>query len=205
MDEHLLLQIGPHELRHRPDGGVVLLHERPQEFPHRLVRSGEVDVAAPDPAGALRILREVAERDRLRVMREHDVGVRKLGRVLTRDVEEELLLRIGKIELHSLQRVMDLLGDVVEGGRCVEHRPVRIDADIAQEGHEVLQNLGDAAAIRGRVDVQHGPALRRLREGAQLLVSLVADDLCVVREPLRRGDRNCVHYLIEPASRPCTK
>src|SRR5438132_4687138 len=57
LDEHLLLQIGPHELRHRPDGGVVLLHERPQEFPHRLVRSGEVDVAAPDPAGALRLLR----------------------------------------------------------------------------------------------------------------------------------------------------
>ena len=41
-----------HELRHRPHRRVVLLDVRAVEVPHRRVRVGEVDVAAPDPLRA---------------------------------------------------------------------------------------------------------------------------------------------------------
>ena len=94
LDEHLLLQVGSHEPRHRPDRRVMLLHERFEERPHRLVRGREVDVTAPHPPGAVRILCEVTERHRLRVVREDDIGIGELRRVLPRDVEEELLLGV---------------------------------------------------------------------------------------------------------------
>ena len=158
------------------------------------MRVREIDVASPDPSGPVGVLGEVAQRDRLRVVRQHDVGVHELSRVLTRDVEEELLLALREIELHPLQRVVDLLGDVVEGRRRVENGPVRIHARVAEERHEVLQDFGDAAPVRSGVDVQHAAALRRLRERLQLLVALVADDLLIIGQSLGRGDRNCVHY-----------
>ena len=170
----------------------MLLDEGPEERPDRLMRGREIDVAAPHPRGATRILREMAQCDRLRIVSEDDVGIRELRGVLPRDLLEELLFLFGQVELHPLECVMDLLGDVVEGGWGVEYRPVRVDARIAQQRHQVLEDLRDAAAVGGGIDVQHAAAGRGFREGAQLFVPPVADDRRVVRESLRGGDRNGV-------------
>src|SRR5205814_1840755 len=66
---------------------------------------------------------------------------------------------------------------------------------VAQKWDEVLQDLRDAAAVRGGVDVEHAAALGGLRERAQLLVALLADDFGVVLELLLGGDRNWVQLL----------
>jgi hypothetical protein len=69
---------------------------------------------------------------------------------------------------------------------------VGIHARVAKERDEVLQDLGDATAVCGRIDVEHAAARDGGGEPAQLGHTLRADDLRVIRDPPRRGDRDLV-------------
>ena len=55
----------------------------------------------------------------------------------------------------SVQVVVDPLGDVEELGVAFDHDPSGVDVDPAHVGEQRLQKLGDPAAGRRRVDVDH--------------------------------------------------
>ena len=57
----------------------------------------------------------------------------------------------------AVKPVVDALGDLEEGGVTLDHEPADVEAGAATVGEKGLQHLGDPAAGRGRVDVQHRP------------------------------------------------
>ena len=83
-----------------------------------------------------------------------------------------------------LQRVVQELGRVEELLLAEDHVPVGVEADVAHQRHDRVEDLGDAAAEGGGADVQHALALQRLGELADLLRQLLADDVRVVGEGL---------------------
>ena len=186
---------GGHELGHGPHRRVVQLHERAEELPHLRVGVGEVDVAAPDPRGVLHLaaeaLAEEAEhRRRLRVVH-HDVVVVALEeqRVVEHLLEVRALHARRPLDVGALEPVVHGLGDGEELVAAVHHLPVGVDADAAQQRHVGGEQLGDAAAVRGGVDVQHARALQRLRQLADLVDDLGADHPRVVVDVLlEQGD-----------------
>ena len=118
------------------------------------VRRREVDVAAPDPvAGALGRVRAggagcgswtmIASQSSSRLLRVHRVvGL------------EHLPLLVGDRLLVALERVVHQLGDVEELLAPEDHVPVRVEADVAHQRDQRVEDLRDAAAERGRADVQ---------------------------------------------------
>ena len=69
----------------------------------------------------------------------------------------------------ALERVVDLLGDREELVAAVHDLPLGVDADAAQQRHVGGEQLGDAAAVRGGVDVEDPGAPQRLGERADAL------------------------------------
>ena len=61
---------------------------------------------------------------------------------------------------------------------------MRVDARVAQQRDEVLQDLRDAAAVGRRVDVQHAAPGGRSGECPQPVIALLADHLGVIGETL---------------------
>ena len=173
-----------HVFGHVPDARVVLLDQRQQAGDRRRVRGREVDVAAPDPVAAL-LQRAAAQADRLRVVDDHHVplALQALGVDLV-DLVEDLPLLVAQRLLGPLQRVVEELGRVEELLLAEDHVPVRVEADVAHQRHQRVEDLGDAAAESGGADVQHPLALQRLGELADLLRQLFADDVGVVGEGL---------------------
>jgi hypothetical protein len=53
----------------------------------------------------------------------------------------------------AVEQVVDPLRDLEERGIAVDHAPAGVEADPAHVGQQRLQQLGDAAAARSRVDV----------------------------------------------------
>ena len=75
---------------------------------------------------------------------------------------------------------MHQLGDVEELLAPEDHLPVRVEADVAHQRHHRVEDLRDAAAERGRADVEHPLAGQRLRELADLLDQAAPDEVGVV-------------------------
>src|SRR5215218_7404125 len=118
------------------------------------MRRRKIDMALPEP----RHLALVEVRDQgqgLRIMDDDGVAARKMkpGGVLEHDLLVDRLLSLAEFELFALQRVVKLLGAVEEGRRALDLAPAGFDADGVHHQGERRQDLGDAAAIEGRVDV----------------------------------------------------
>ena len=79
---------------------------------------------------------------------------------------------------------MEQLGRVVELLFAEDHVPVGVDADVAHQRHDRVEDLRDAAAEGGGADVQNAVALHRLRQLANPFDRLLAGDVGVVGEGL---------------------
>ena len=100
------------------------------------------------------------------------------------DLVEQLPLLVAQRLVGSLQRVVEELGRVEELFLAEDHLPVGVEAGVAHQRHDRVEDLRDAAAERGRADVQDAVALERLRERADLLAQLFAGDVGVVGQRL---------------------
>ena len=169
---------------HVPDGRVVLLDQRLQAGDRRRVGLGEVDVAAPDPVAAL-LGGAAPQPDRLRVVDDDRVplALQALG-VHRVDLVEQLPLLVAQRLLGALQRVVEELGRVEELFLAEDHVPVGVEADVAHQRHDRVEDLRDAAAEGGGADVQDALPLQRLGQLADLLDQLLAGDVGVVGEGL---------------------
>ena len=158
-----------HELGHRPHRRVVQLDERAEELPHLRVGVGEVDVAAPDPLRVGHLRRRGARggssasppaagrgRPRSRTGRRRAARCRGPSR--------------GRCSaspcVHSMSAPCSALCTALvtreELVAAVHHLPVGVDADAAEQRHVGREQLGDAAAVGGGVDVEDPRALQRL-------------------------------------------
>ena len=81
---------------------------------------------------------------------------------------EDLPLLVGDRLRVALERVVHQLRDVEELLAAEDHLPVRVEPDVAHQRHQRVEDLRDAAAERGRADVQDALALQGLGELADL-------------------------------------
>jgi len=80
------------------------------------------------------------------------------------------------LQQHPLQAVMHRLRDVKELVGAADHLPVGFEAEVRHQRHERGQNLGDAAAERRGVDVQHPRPAQPPGQFQNLSYARVADD-----------------------------
>ncbi len=120
-------------------------------------------MAAPDP---VRLALAVGGRPgpqgaRLRIV-DHDevVVARELLGVAAIDVFVERADLVGELDRRPLQAVVEALRDVEELAVGRHHLPLGLQADVVHERHQRVEDLGHAAAERGRIDVQDALALR---------------------------------------------
>jgi hypothetical protein len=118
-------------------------------------------MAAPYPARRSRAV-ELWQRKRLRIMDDDDVVllIETLS-VLRRVLEVGLLLSGGERPLCALQCVVHRLGDREELVVAADELPVCDEAKVSEQRYRRPQDLGHAAAVRGRVNVQHLGAAQR--------------------------------------------
>ncbi len=84
--------------------------------------------------------------------------------------------------MHELRDVEELLG-------AQDHLPVSVEPDVAHQRDDRVEDLRNAAAERRGVHVEDALALEGLRERADLLDGLLADDVGVVgQRPLAKGN-----------------
>ena len=78
----------------------------------------------------------------------------------------------------AVEAVVEALGDAEEVGVAVDHDPARVEPGAADVADQRAQHLGDAAAVRGRVDGPERPA------GEQFPAA--RDGVLEARQPVRR-------------------
>jgi hypothetical protein len=169
-------------LLHVVDRLVVLAQQRQQAPEGLLVRRREVDVTAPDPVpgvvggtGAKRCGLGVVDDDHVPVVIEA-LGVHRVVGL------EDLPLLVGDRLRVALERVVHQLGDVEELLPAEDHAPVDVEADVAHERHQGVEDLRDPPAERGRADVQDALALEGCGKVADLLDQPAAGEMGVVGE-----------------------
>jgi len=172
----------------------VLLDEGAEELPDLGVGRGQVDVAAPDPfrggPADLLVAEEAQESCRLRVVHDHVVPtVFERERVVEHAFEVRTLHRGRPLDVGALQRVVHVLGDREELVAAVHHLPLGVDVETAQERNVRRQQLGDATAVRGGVDVEDARTTKRFGELAYALDGGATDHVRVVGKVLlEEGD-----------------
>ena len=99
---------------------------------------------------------QVRDRHRLRVV--HDADVEALGErrevLFDRPQVVDLHRRLPRDLLVALEAVVDRLRDLEELLVAVDDAPLRGDAEVIEQRDLREEDLGDAAAVLGRVDVQ---------------------------------------------------
>ena len=122
---------------------------------------------------------------RLRVVDDHVVeGVRERLGVAEVVAAEDLLLLVRERARRALEGVVDRLRDVEELVLAVDDAPLGVEAGVAHERDERVEDLGDAAAESRRGEMKDALARERLGERLQLLHQPPADDRRVVRQGL---------------------
>ena len=106
---------------------------------------------------------------------------------------EDLPLRVGDRLGVALERVVHQLGDVEEVLLPEDHLPVGVEADVAHQRHQRVEDLRYAPAERGRAHVQDRLALQRLGELADALDQPATGDVGVVGERLL-AERNLLKH-----------
>ena len=100
----------------------------------------------------------------------HDVpAAGELARVHLVVAPPGVPLLVGEVLGRALQRVVHELRRVEELLAPVDDLPLALEPDVLHERDERVEDLGDAAAERGRRDVHDARALQRLGELADLL------------------------------------
>ena len=102
----------------------------------------------------------------------------------------------------ALQRVVHQLGRVEELFAPVDHLPLAVQAHVAHQRHERVEDLRDAAAEGGRGDVHDPLALQRLGELADFGDQLPAADVRVVGERLVSDGHGLEHAAARYPIRP---
>ena len=111
----------------------------------------------------------VDQPERLRVVDDDEVIlVGELPRVELLIAAEDLLVRLAEAVRIALQRVVDHLGDVEEIFCAANDPPLDLEPGILHERDEGVVDLRDAAAERGRRDVENPLAGQRLGQRADL-------------------------------------
>ena len=95
----------------------------------------------------------------------------ELQRVVEDPLEVDVLHRGGPLDVGALQRVVDLLRDGEELVAAVDDLPLGLDAEVAEQRNVGGEELGDAAAVGGRVHVEH-PLARERRGEARIRSSV---------------------------------
>ena len=135
--------------------------------------------ATPGVAGVLE------HRGGLRVVHHHVVPLAfELQRVVEHPLEVDALHLAVPLDVGALQRVVDVLGDGEELVAAVDHLPLGLDPEVAEQRDVRREQLGDAAAVRGRVHVQHARAAQRRRQLADPVERSRLDGVLVVVEML---------------------
>ena len=138
------------------------------------------------------------ELDGLRVVDEDQVVAQvERAQVLLRGGGEDLPVARRERDRLAVERVVDPLGDGEELLAAAHDVPARVDADLAQQRHQAVQDLGDAAADGGRVDVLHAPAAQPLTQEAELVDGARADELGVGLQ----GELAVAHAPVSAATR----
>ena len=99
-------------------------------------------------------------------------------------LEVDALHLAGPLDVGALQRVVHVLGDAEELVAAVDHLPLGLDAEVAQQRNVRREQLGDTAAVRGRVHVQHACAAQRRGQLPDPLERAGLDGVLVVVEVL---------------------
>ena len=97
----------------------------------------------------------------------------------------------------ALQRVVDRLGHREELVAAVDDLPLGLDPEAAQERDVGGEQLGDAAAVRGGVDVEDPGTPEGLGERTDALDRLDAGDLFVVSQLLLQ-QRDALEHVEVP-------
>ena len=100
--------------------------------------------------------------------------------------------------MHHLGRVEELLA-------AVDHVPLAVQPDVDHQRHQRVQDLRDAAAERGRRDVQDPLALQPLGALADLVDQRPADDARVIGEVLVADGDGLEHGRGLAATRPARR
>ena len=162
---------GRHVGRQVPDGRVVLLDQRLQARDRRRVRArrgrcGSARSSCGSWPAAPR--RSPIGCGSWTMIVSHSpcrpVGVDRV------DLVEDLPLLVAERLLGALQRVVEELGRVEELLLAEDHVPVGVEADVAHQRHDRVEDLGDAAAEGGGADVEDAlcpRAARRARGSAR--------------------------------------
>jgi hypothetical protein len=154
--------------------------------PDELVRVVDPDVAAPDHRGTGRP--QVGhEPGGLRIVHDHDVAclhaLAEAGHVLFDHLLVEAagaLVERPPVAFAAVKPVVNPLRELEELGRAVDDEPACVHAQTARVADKRPQQLDDAAAACGRVDVPDHPPLQQpatfLCGPRELVVPLRADD-----------------------------
>ena len=102
------------------------------------------------------VARVLEHRGRLRIVHHHVVPVAfELQGVVEYPLEVHPLHLVVPLHLGALERVVDLLRDAEELVAAVDHLPLGVDPEILEQRDVCREELGDPAAVRGRVHVEH--------------------------------------------------
>jgi len=91
---------------------------------------------------------------------------------------------------------VELLGDGEEIGCPVERPPVRLNPHVVHQGNQGVEDLGDAAALGGGVDMKDALALERLRFRDDFAYNFVADYRPVIFKSFHGELNPYVHRLL---------
>ena len=128
---------------------------------------------------------ELAHRGRLRVVDDDEVVLAvERERVVDHPLEVDALHRGVPLDIGALQRVVHRLGDAEELVAAVDDLPVDFEAGVSRERDVGREQLGDATAVGGRVDVQDPGSVQRRRELTDAFNGPGLDDRLVVVEVL---------------------
>ena len=152
-----------------------------------------------------RVTDQVSTR-RLRVVNEHEVRLSQHPAEYLRIALVGLPVALEQVRGHvhrrSLQGVVEVLGALIEVRVARDDFPAHVHAELPLQGHHLLEDLGDAAALAGRVHVHDAGTLEMPGEQLEVSHDVLADHGAVGTDQAGHGARSprCSRKI--PASVP---
>lgn len=146
----------------REDSRIIPIDGWRKVIPGVRKRSGEINMAAPEPS---LMIAQLNQAQRLRVMHDDDVELIEplLGGIGVRNVAVHG--HGARRELHrvAMQAVVYILGEGKELRRSIDDQPLGLNAHVIHERGQAREDLGDPAALVGRIDMQNLDAAQPAR------------------------------------------
>ncbi len=192
------VQARRHVVRQREDPDLVVPHERGEELERALARGRGVDVTPPDPAARPPAVQDADQTRGLRIVDDHEVPVGSEDvHVLTEGGPVDVPQHGRELDLHPLEAVVELLGEVEERVVPRQDVPLGVQAEAALQGHEGMEDLGDAAAVRGGVQVEDARVLKRRGSLLDLRDHVIPDERSILVDRLRAQLHPVSHHPSE--------